>query len=506
MATGDHRGASDSTVAEQDRTDEKRGNLTRRATLWNQFDALMRAQGPVTPDRNEKDSSNDGKENNDTNQNSAQEQSASKPESSDQGKGDGKASKEVKKAGYDATKGDGKPSKEVSQAGIDDKNGQGGSRSRGDQGKGDGKTSKEVSKTGHDATKGGSRTRCDSEGSDQKESSRTVKSGRLSRQNSNSSRITANESNHSKRKNMETTGIGELDRTQESNGIVRKNSDIAANSGQEASSQKTVDSSSGETSKKTRGGHHARRKTVGEERTSKGLRVAHNRDGKAHSKSDNESLIKHSGATGSVGDSKSRSTGDRHGEHDAILHGQSESPHSSTLLVSGSLNQSRPHSQESGHSQRTDNLEEPLTFSRPGSSGSEYYHRSDVNLSESLNRWVNHLTSEQKDSPRHSPRGMTPSISPLPGNIPSYGKPIMPGYKPTSTKQESLVLPRPARVAEPLHPNPSLRDCIPIMPRSAAIVCFIFNILVPGLGKFYSNLYLLHFFFFYINTLGRGLK
>ncbi|XP_064622890.1 uncharacterized protein LOC135485086 [Lineus longissimus] len=436
MATGERPVASSESnteAAEQAGLDQKRGNLTRRATLWNQFDALMRAQSSTSSDQKSPDKDNDGKESENTG-NSKKEPVATKNS--------------------------------------------------------DGNAAKTIRKIGQDVIKAGKRERHNSEGSDEKQS-KCVKMDKLSRSKSVSLKATASESKHKGRKTVETTGIGELDDTQEPKGTIGKIKAVALRSGQDGSDEKSTSRKSADTAaaaeaKNIDGGQLRQKMSV--ERTSKGTKDATMEKGICKSSSDGAGKISvDSGSVEKNGHSGTRSTGEdmtvRESGIDRSRTGGS--PHSGCLRVSDNLNQSRPHSQESGASQRTDNLEEPLTFSRPGSSGSEYNHRSDVNLSESLNRWVTHLTTEQTDSPRTSPR-MTASVSPLPGDYPSYGKPVMPGYKPMSTKQESLVLPRPARVVEPLHPNPSLRDCIPIMPKSAAIVCFLLNILVPGLGTFFS--------------------
>ena len=70
----------------------------------------------------------------------------------------------------------------------------------------------------------------------------------------------------------------------------------------------------------------------------------------------------------------------------------------------------------------------------------------------------------------------TPLSSPRLGSSIGW-RPVMPGY---NNKGNTFVL---QKQLEANTYDGSLRDSIPIMPTWLAIICFILNIIIPGIGK-----------------------
>ncbi|XP_074662949.1 uncharacterized protein LOC141915354 [Tubulanus polymorphus] len=90
----------------------------------------------------------------------------------------------------------------------------------------------------------------------------------------------------------------------------------------------------------------------------------------------------------------------------------------------------------------------------------------------------------QSGSPSVSPRKSSPSpVLPSPRVYPSYGKPVAPGYT-TNTRLSWIH----ELEIQSSTSNRSLKESIPIMPKSLAVICFLFNITVPGLGTFLAGL------------------
>lgn len=85
--------------------------------------------------------------------------------------------------------------------------------------------------------------------------------------------------------------------------------------------------------------------------------------------------------------------------------------------------------------------------------------------------------------------GSTPTPSPRLQRkaIKGYGRPVLPGYFPPSVHHSNTTRTQSKeRVKEDT--ESSLRDSIPAMMKPMAILCLIFNIVIPGLGTFISGL------------------
>lgn len=83
----------------------------------------------------------------------------------------------------------------------------------------------------------------------------------------------------------------------------------------------------------------------------------------------------------------------------------------------------------------------------------------------------------------YSPRSIT--ATPRTFRKEGYGKPIMPGYKPTSMnrhKDSTFFIHRTIEVQH-VSKETNLRDSIPIMSKPIAICCAVLNVICPGLGK-----------------------
>lgn len=85
--------------------------------------------------------------------------------------------------------------------------------------------------------------------------------------------------------------------------------------------------------------------------------------------------------------------------------------------------------------------------------------------------------------------GSTPTPSPRlqRKQIKGYGRPVLPGYFPPTVHHTSTPRSQ-SKEREKEDTESSLRDSIPAMMKPVAIMCLIFNIIIPGLGRFtYCN-------------------